>query len=109
MWLDICAERVRIVLVNADHGELTQIIQIDARSCIDQAPRGRNDKHTRGSARRTRKRSCIGDFTAKVEAAEKGEHLRDWRALFAAQFAREFELRPIARNHRRSSTVGVSR
>ena len=76
--------------------------------CIDKPARRRNDKDTRSSARRPRKCGRIGNLSTKVEAAQKREYFRDWRALFPAQFPREFELRLIAQNHSRSLTSGVS-
>jgi hypothetical protein len=81
---------------------------MNARSCIDKAACGRNDKDTRSSPRRPRKRSCVRNFPAKLQAPQKREHFRDWRAIFAAQFSREFELRPFAQDHSRSLTSNVS-
>src|SRR5207302_6799909 len=81
---------------------------MNSRSCIDKTARGRNDKDTRSSTRRPRKCGCVRNFPAEVEAAQKREHLGDWRAIFAAQFSSEFELRTIAQNHSRSLTSGVS-
>src|SRR5439155_7522292 len=99
----------RIVLMNVDRGEFTQVIEINSCCCIDKSARRPNDKHTWGSPRRARKCSCVSNFTAKVKAAQKSEHLGDRRALFVAQFSREFEFRPIAQNHPCSFTTRVSR
>src|SRR5207249_11813276 len=82
---------------------------MNSRSCINKAACRRNDEDTRHSARRACKCRRIGDLSAKIEAAEKGEHVGDWRARFASQFSRQFELRPIAQNHPRSFTASVSR
>src|SRR5439155_8616746 len=98
----------RIVLVNVDRGELTQVVEMNSLFCIDKPARRRNDKDTGSSPRRPRKCCCVRNFSTKVEAAQKREHFRDWRALFPAQFPREFEFRPIAQNHSRSFTSGVS-
>src|SRR5213595_984017 len=61
------------------------------------------------SSDRTRKCICVGNFSTKIEAAQKSKHLRDCRALFVAQSSREFELRSLAQNHARSLTAGVRR
>src|SRR5262249_4158918 len=55
-----------------------------------------------------RKRICIGKLSTKIEAAQKGEHLPDWRAAFAAQFSSKRKLRLIAQNHPSSFASGVS-
>ena len=81
--------------VNIDRSEFTQVIEMDPRSGIDKPTSGRDHKYTGDSGRGPRKRSRICDLTAKIKAAEKGEHFRDRRAAFAAQFPRQFEFRPV--------------
>src|SRR5438876_10899208 len=108
MWLNrrrIWGSRI----VNIDRSELTQVIERNGCIGIDQATSGRDYKNTSNSGRGPRKGSRICDLAAKVEAAEKGEHFRDRRAGFAAQFSREFEFRPVAQDHPRSFTGCVSR
>jgi hypothetical protein len=98
----------RIVLVNVDRCEFTEVMKMDARACIDQSSGRRDDKYTGSAARRPRKGTRVGNLSAKVEAAEKSEHFRNWRPLFAAQFLCELELRPIAENHPGAFTASVS-
>ncbi len=82
---------------------------MDPRSGIDKPTSGRDHKYTGVSGRGPRERSCVCDLAAKIEPAEKGEHLRDRRAAFAAQFPREFEFRPVAQYHPRSFSTGEGR
>jgi hypothetical protein len=98
----------RIVLVNVNRCEFTEIIKMDVRARLDQPSGRRDDEYTGNAARRPRKGSRVGNLSAKVEAAEKSEHFRNWRPLFAAQFSREFEPRSIAQNHPRAFAAGVS-
>ena len=101
--------KTRIVTVNIDRCEFTQVIETNPRSGIDKPTSGRDHKHTGYSGRRPRERRRVCNLAAKVEAAEKGEHLRDRRAAFAAQFSREFEFRPVAQYHPRSFPTGERR
>src|SRR5213080_634594 len=66
-----------------------------------------NDKHTGSSARWSRKRRGVSNFSAKKEPAQKSEYVRDGRAAFAAQSSRERKLRLLAQNHSRSFASGV--
>src|SRR5206468_7999511 len=98
----------RIVTVNIDRCEFTQVIETDPRTGVNKPTTGRDHKYTGDSGRGPRERSRVCDLAAEVEPAKKGEHLRDWRAPFTAQFLREFELGTVAQNHPRSFTAGVS-
>ena len=95
--------------MNVDQSEFTQVVETNSRVRFDQATRWRDNKYARGSSDRTRKCICVGNFPAKIEAAQKSKHLRDCRALFVAQSFREVELRALAQNHARSLTAGVRR
>ena len=82
---------------------------MDPRSGIDKPTGGRDHKYTGDSGRGPRERSGVRDLAAKIEPAEKGEHLRDRRAVFAAQFPREFEFRPVVQYHACSFSTGKGR
>jgi hypothetical protein len=97
----------RIIFVNVDHSEFPQVIEANSLARIDQAAGWRDDKHPRGSSDRARKCICVGNFPAKIEAAQKSKHLSDCRASFAAQSFREIELRSLAQNHARPLTGSV--
>src|SRR5881227_4179376 len=107
---DVALDRqpvARIALVNIHLCKFAQIIETNSRSCIDQAACWRNDKHTGSSARWSRKRRGVSNFSAKIEPAQKSEYVRDGRAAFAAQSSRERKLRLLAQNHSRSFASGV--
>src|SRR6266550_5132495 len=98
----------RIVLIDVDLRKFTQIIKANSRSRIDQSAGRRDHKHTGRSTRGPRKCICVGNFSAKIEAAQKGEHVRDWRATFRSQLSGEWKLRLVAQNHLGSFTPGIS-
>src|SRR5439155_17012277 len=81
---------------------------MNSRCCPDKAACGRNNEDAWSSARGPRKCGCVGKFSPKIEAAQESEHLRDCRACLASQFSSHLELCPIAQNHFRSLTSGVS-
>src|SRR5437588_1354971 len=97
----------RIALVNIHLCKFAQIIETNSCSRIDQAACWRNDKHTWSSARWSRKRRGVSNFSAKIEPAQKSEYVRDGRAAFAAQSSRERKLRLLAQNHSRSFASGI--
>ena len=80
--------------MNIDRCEFTQVIEMDPRSRIDKPTSGRDHKYAGVSGRGPRERSRVCDLAAKIEPAEKGEHLRDRRAAFAAQFPRRVRIPP---------------
>jgi hypothetical protein len=94
--------------VDVNLRKFTQIIETNSRSRINQAACRRDDKHTRRSARRPRECVRVGNLSAKIEPAQKGEHVRDWRAIFSAQLSGEWKLRLVAQNHSSSFASGVS-
>jgi hypothetical protein len=94
--------------MDVDFRKFAQIIEMDSRPRIDQAARGRNHKDTWHSAGRARKGVCVRNLSAKIEAAEKSEYVRDWRAIFAAQLSGKRKLRLIAQNHPGSFPSSVS-
>src|SRR6266550_3048439 len=98
----------RIVLIDVDLRKFTQIIKANSRSRIDQSAGRRDHKHTGRSTRGPRKCICVGNFSTKIEAAQKGEHVRDWRATFRAQLSGEWKLRLVAQNHLGSFSPGIS-
>jgi hypothetical protein len=98
----------RIILVDVDLCKFTQIIKANSRSRIDKTAGRRDHKHTGRSGRRPRKCIRVGNLSAKIEAAQKGEHVRDWRAIFPAQLSGERKLRLVAQNHSGSFTASVS-
>ena len=99
----------RISFININRGEFAQIGKGDCRSCIDQSPRWRDDEHAAISIGRARERVRVSDLAAKIEAAQKSEHLGDRGAAFAPQFRRQLELRSLAQNHLGAPAAGISR
>src|SRR5205823_9840 len=88
--------------------KFTQILHANSHSPIDPFAGPPYHKPPRSSPRRPRKCICVGNLSAKIEAAQKGEHVRDWRATFRSQLSGEWKLRLVAQNHLGSFTPGIS-
>ena len=94
--------------MNIDRGEFAEVIETNAHPCIDKPARRRNNKYAWHPSERACKRICVSNLSAKIKAAQKSKHLRDWYALGVAQFSREIEFRLLAQNHPGSLAAGVS-
>ena len=71
---------------------------------ITKAPDAR---HLRGRIGRSRKRARVRQLAAEVEAAQKGEHVADRRAVGRAQLDGEVERRPLRHDHRRAPPAAI--
>ncbi len=58
---------------------------------------------------RPRERARVGQLAAEIEAAQKGEHVADGRAVGRAQSRREVERRALRHDHRRAPPAAVGR
>ena len=97
----------RVAQVDVHPRKFSQVLHPDLRPGVDQAARRGNDENPACTVWDTGKDIGISNFAAEIQAAKKCKNFRQGRAL-GSHTACEIKLRPVAHEHTRAFTAGVS-
>src|SRR5436190_19230955 len=97
-----------IVPGDIHRAEVAKIFDSNGRGRWDEATIRRDNEHAGHPECRPREDVCVGEFSTKIEAAQKSKHFAEGRTVLAPQSPREFKLRPIAHDHAGALTTCVS-
>src|SRR5262249_62914 len=97
----------RILLVDVDLAELAQVSQRDLSPYGDQSACRCDDERSEFAISIAGKHICVGNFTTKIETAQKCEYFGDGRSTAAPQFLCDIELGALAQDHLGAPAAGV--